>query len=191
VFLNCTDNMPSWRTALVYKPTTNGSVYSAGGTSFNPSAETLSLAVNTAGLAPEENETYEIGTKWLLDDGRLTGNGAVFQIAKTNACVPDPNNSAFNVLGGNQRVRGFEIGMTGYLTDRWEIYTGYSFLNSKVVASTLPATVGQATGEHTAEHLQPAEHLSPAVVRPRGWRRCAVRRQPHRKFHTERNHRSD
>jgi catecholate siderophore receptor len=146
VFLNRTDNMPSWRTALVYKPTTNGSVYFAWGTSFNPSAETLSLAVNTAGLAPEENETYEIGSKWLLDDGRLTVSGAVFQIAKTNARVPDPTNSAFNILGGNQRVRGFEVGMTGYLTDRWEIYTGYSFLNSKVVASTLPATVGQPLG---------------------------------------------
>ena len=44
VDLNRTDNMPSWRAAIVYKPLPNGSVYFAYGTSFNPSAETLSLA---------------------------------------------------------------------------------------------------------------------------------------------------
>jgi outer membrane receptor for monomeric catechols len=38
--LNRTDNMPSWRAAIVYKPQPNGSVYFAYGTSFNPSAET-------------------------------------------------------------------------------------------------------------------------------------------------------
>ena len=146
VSLNRTDNMPSYRAAIVYKPLPNGSVYFAYGTSFNPSAETLSLAVNTADLAPEENETFELGTKWLVNDGRLTVNGAVFQITKLNARVPDPLNAAFNILGGNQRVRGFEVGVQGYLTDRWEMFAGYAFLDNKVIESTLPATVGQMLG---------------------------------------------
>jgi catecholate siderophore receptor len=78
----------------------------------------------------------------VLND-RVSLTGSIFQIQKTNARVPDPLNSAFNILGGNQRVRGFEIGASGHITDRWEIYWGYSFLESKVVSSTLPNTVGQ------------------------------------------------
>ena len=42
------DVMPSWRTALVFKPASNGSIYFAYGTSFNPSAETLALSASTA-----------------------------------------------------------------------------------------------------------------------------------------------
>lgn len=149
--LGRTDNMPSWRAAIVYKPIPTGSIYFAYGTSFNPSAETLSLAVNTAGLAPEENQTFEIGTKWVVNDGRLTVNGAVFQITKLNARVPDPLNSAFNILGGTQRVRGFEVGVAGHITDAWEVFAGYAFLDSTVVSSTLPATVGQPLG-NTPKH---------------------------------------
>ena len=53
------------------------------GTSFNPSAETLSfvtnaraLGINNAFLAPEENESIEIGTKWDLANETLTLNAA-------------------------------------------------------------------------------------------------------------------
>jgi len=146
VYLNNDSGMASYRAALTYKPNKDGSIYFAFGTSFNPSAESLSLATSTAQLAPEENITYEVGTKWNVLNERLTLTGAVFQLAKLNARVPDPTNSAFNVLGGNQRVRGFEIGAAGHITDRWQIYAGYAFLDSVVTESTLPATVGQWLG---------------------------------------------
>jgi catecholate siderophore receptor len=146
VHLSRDDSMPSWRAAILYKPRPNGSIYFAAGTSFNPSAETLSLAVSTAGLAPEESQSFELGTKWLLNEGRLTLNASAFQITKLNARVPDPLNSAFNILGGTQRVRGFEVGVTGNITENWEIFAGYAFLANTVVSSTLPATVGQPLG---------------------------------------------
>src|SRR5262249_13982426 len=38
---NRVDNMPSWRAAVVVKPTSFGSIYFDAGTSFNPSAESL------------------------------------------------------------------------------------------------------------------------------------------------------
>jgi len=66
-----TDEQPDYRAAIVYKPLTNGSVYFDYGTSFNPSAESLTqittargLGINNVDLAPEENETFEFGTKW-------------------------------------------------------------------------------------------------------------------------------
>ena len=50
------------------RPTT-----SRTGPSFNPSAEALTLALNNASTEPEKNETYELGAKWDLFDGRRSG----------------------------------------------------------------------------------------------------------------------
>ncbi|HEY0183051.1 MAG TPA: TonB-dependent siderophore receptor [Rhodopila sp.] len=145
------DSLVSWRGGIVYKPVPMGSFYFAYGTSFNPSAESLSLASSTADLAPEKNETYEVGTKWDVLNGGLSLTGALFQIEKTNARVPDPNNSLFNILGGNQRVRGFEVGAAGHLTERWEVYSGYAFLDSETVSSTTASSVGRAL-QNTPKH---------------------------------------
>jgi catecholate siderophore receptor len=142
VHLSRTDSLPSVRAAITYKPTAQGRVYFAYGTSFNPSAETLSLATNTADLAPEKNETFELGTKWDILNEKLSLTSSVFQIEKTNARVPDPNNSAFNILGGDQRVRGFEVGVAGSITDKWQIFAGYAYLDSKVVKSSVAASLG-------------------------------------------------
>ena len=110
------DRMPSYRAALVYKPQRNGSIYFDYGTSFNPSAESLSFIINArafgignAFLAPEKNQTVELGTKWDLLNNQLSLTGAVFRLEKQNARVPDPTNPGFNILEGTQRVDGFSL----------------------------------------------------------------------------------
>ncbi|MBN8905771.1 MAG: TonB-dependent siderophore receptor [Rhodospirillales bacterium] len=142
-YFHRTDSVVSGRAGLVFKPAPNGSLYFAWGTSFNPSAESLSLASSTADLAPEQNETYEVGTKWDVLDRKLSLTGALFQITKNNARVPDPNNPLFNILGGKQQVRGFELGVAGHLTEAWEIFAGYAYLASQVLSSTQQASVGE------------------------------------------------
>lgn len=135
---------PTWRGALVYKPRQNGSVYFDYGTSFNPSAETLSLTAATAATPPEENETFEAGTKWDLNNGHLTARAAIFRTNKTNAREPDPTDSSIDVLAGNQRVDGAEIGIQGHINDRWELLSSYTFLHSETASSNYyPAAVGQ------------------------------------------------
>ena len=98
--------MPSWRAALVYKPVSIGSIYFDAGTSFNPSAESLSLSASTANLPPEKNRTYELGSKWDLNGGRLSLARRLFRTEKLNAREPDPTNPLLNVLAGTQRVDG-------------------------------------------------------------------------------------
>ncbi len=126
---------PTWRGALVYKPLQNGSIYFDYGTSFNPSAETLSLTQATAATPPEENETFEFGSKWDLNGGRLTLRGALFRTNKENAREPNPNDSSIDVLAGNQRVDGAEFIIQGHVTDRWEVLSSYTFMHSEVVSS--------------------------------------------------------
>jgi catecholate siderophore receptor len=147
-----TDNIPridrmfSYRGSLVYKPETNGSVYFSYGTSFNPSGEELSFVtssrsfnISNADLSPERNKNIEVGTKWDLFNNRLALTGAVFRAEKDNARVPDPTNAVLNVLAGDFRVDGFELGATGRITENWQIQAGYSYLDSHVIKSAAGA----------------------------------------------------
>ena len=137
------DEMPTWRTALVYKPVPIGSFYVAAGTSFNPSAETLSLSAATANLPPEKNRTYEAGSKWDLPHDKLSLRAALFRTVKTNAREPDPTNSLLDVLAGNERVDGFEIEARGHVTRRWDLLASYANLDSRVISSNYyPASIG-------------------------------------------------
>ena len=136
------DEKPSWRGSVVYKPAPNGSIYFDYSTSFNPSAEQLSQIVavrsfNTGniGLAPEDNETFEVGAKWNLLANRLQLQGALFQEVKENAREPDPANSQFNILAGTQRVNGAEIIAAGQLTDAWAVNASYTYLLGRTIKS--------------------------------------------------------
>jgi len=138
------DVMPSWRAALVYKPTSIGSIYFDAGTSFNPSAESLSLSAATANLPPEKNLTYELGTKWDVDQRRLSLRAALFRTDKYNAREPAPDNPLLDVLAGQQRVNGAELQAQGRLTRSWELLSSFAYLNSRVVSSQYyPAAVGE------------------------------------------------
>jgi catecholate siderophore receptor len=134
---------PSWRGALVYKPAANGSIYFDYGTSFNPSAESLSLSASTSQVAPEENRTFEVGTKWDLYARKISLRSSVFTTQKTNARETDPTNSLLTVLSGTQRVNGFEVQASGNLTSRWEILSSYAYLDGKITASQFfPQNIG-------------------------------------------------
>jgi len=140
---NRTDNMLSWRAALVFKPVPIASIYFDAGTSFNPSAESLSLSAATANLPPEKNLTYELGTKWEVGRRHLSLRSAIFRTDKYNAREPDLTNSLLDVLAGNQRVDGFEFQAQGRLTSRWELLSSYACLDGQVVNSQYyPAAVG-------------------------------------------------
>lgn len=137
------DEKPTWRAAAVYKPLPFGSIYFDAGTSFNPSAESLSLSAGTANLPPESNKTYEFGSKWNLNNGRLTINSSWFRTTKVNAREQDPTNSLLYVLAGNQRVSGVEADVRGHLTSRWEVLSSYAYMDSKVVNSQYyPGAIG-------------------------------------------------
>lgn len=142
------DKMFSGRAGVVYKPADNGRVYLAYGTSFNPAAEALATSGRVAGesLKPEESETWELGTKWELMDGRLGLDGALFRVDKTNARETNPTTEELE-LAGEQRVQGVEIGLTGEITEQWKVFANYTLLDSEVTNSIAkPDTIGNKLG---------------------------------------------
>jgi catecholate siderophore receptor len=83
-----------------------------------------------------------------------------------NAREPDPNNSLLNVLAGNQRVDGVQLGLRGHVTSRWEILTSFAYLDAKVVSSQYyPASVGAQLANLPRETLNLWNEYRPG----RGW----------------------
>ena len=140
------------------------------GTSFNPSAEFLTIAANVANLAPEENETTEIGFKTDVLNRRLSLTAAVFRTDKTNARVPDPANLTVMILAGLTRVEGIELGAIGRVTDQWQVFAGYTHLRSEIVSHTTPAMVGK---ELSTLRTTPSR-CGPPMTSPRSGRSAAA-----------------
>jgi catecholate siderophore receptor len=128
-----TDLVPTWRTALTYKPALNGSVYFASGTSFDPSAEGLALSATTALLAAERSESFELGSKWQF--GKLMLSGALFRTTLYNVRERSPVDPTILILAGTARVDGLELIIAGDPLDRWHVFGGYTYLQTAIIAS--------------------------------------------------------
>jgi catecholate siderophore receptor len=139
------DEQPSYRAALVYKPSSHGSLYFDYGTSWNPDAESLSLSVGlvNGNVAPEENQSYEAGAKWSFLNDRLLTEGAWFRTEKDNAHETSPTNSNEIVAAGNQLVKGVQFSAVGRLPEGMDLVVGYAYLDSAVIYSQFfPTAVG-------------------------------------------------
>ncbi|HEY9284350.1 MAG TPA: TonB-dependent siderophore receptor, partial [Pyrinomonadaceae bacterium] len=138
------DRMLSFRAGAVFKPRAEGSLYAAYGTSLSPSLEGLSYGTADASIDPEKTYTFEAGGKWEVFGSRLLLTGALFRVEKTNARTPGvlPDDPP-QVLRGRQRVDGAELGAAGSLTRRWQLFGGYTLLDSEIVESNAPAEVGK------------------------------------------------
>ncbi len=143
--LERTDSMTSGRMGVVFKPRENGSIYAGFGTSFNPSAEGLSLTPATAAIEPEKTRALEVGTKWDVANRRLSLTAALFRTEKSNARTPGVNpGDPPTVLVGEQRVSGIELGAQGRINDRWTAFAAYSLMRSNIDESNTPAEVNNA-----------------------------------------------
>ncbi|MCX7321129.1 MAG: TonB-dependent receptor [Hyphomicrobiales bacterium] len=145
-----TSGMFNYNVGAVLKPVPYGSLYAAFATSSNPVGAELDatgtayggLVVNNTtfqALAPEENKSTEIGTKWELFDRHLLVTAALFETVKSNARETSGNNI---IAGAEYRVRGIDLGMGGKITDRWSVFAGAVFMESKVLKSIDATQVG-------------------------------------------------
>ncbi len=133
------------RGGIVWQPSKAQSYYFSYGKSFNPSAEGLSLSANNANLPPEQNQNYEIGAKWELFDSRLSATAALFRLEKTNARTTSPLDPNLQILAGEQRTDGFELGLSGEIMPNWDASVTYAYLDAEISKSSTTA-VGSVSG---------------------------------------------
>jgi catecholate siderophore receptor len=140
----------SKRVGALYQPSDLSSYYFSYGTSFNTSGDTYSYSALSANTPPEKSENIELGAKLDTADKRFTTRVAVFRATKYNERNTDPDTaaSAF-LLSGKRHAAGFELDLTGRLTDKWEVFGSYTWIPiAKVdVAAPTATTFGNRQGD--------------------------------------------
>ncbi|MGR2680841.1 TonB-dependent receptor [Chromobacterium haemolyticum] len=134
-----TDNVWSWRSGLIWQPSTAQSYYLSYGTSFNPSGEAYALDKATAKVDPEKNRNIELGAKWDLFDGDASLRAALFRIEKTNERNTDANDPNTVLLSGKRHTDGVEVEGAGRLTERWDVFAGLTLMKSRIDKAAPPA----------------------------------------------------
>jgi catecholate siderophore receptor len=125
----------NYQAGLVFNPTSNGSIYLAWSTSSNPVGETSGeggdeVSVSNLNLQPERNRNLELGTKWDFFDERLGLEAAIFKTQKKNARVNDADGLPENI--GETEVKGFELGVNGQITPKWNVFASYTYLDGEL-----------------------------------------------------------
>ena len=131
----------NYQLGLVYKPTADSSLYVSYGTSSTP--PTIASGDQNTGsgqgqgnltnvlLEPEDVSSFEIGAKWGALHQRLTASIAYFDLSRKNAQIQIDN--GVYAQAGEARVKGVEVGVTGAVTDRWQVFGGYTYQDSELV----------------------------------------------------------
>jgi catecholate siderophore receptor len=141
--LERSDRLVSPRAAIVVKPILPLSFYGSYTVSFLPSSgdQFSSLTVITEQVKPEKFDNCELGLKWdVRPNFSLTA--AAYRLDRTNTRSTDPNDPTRVVQTGSQRTNGFEVGMNGHVTPRWQMAGGYTGQDAEVTRATVAARAG-------------------------------------------------
>ena len=137
--VNRVDNLFNWQAGLVFKPTSETSLYASYATAATPpnsllgegrednaiTAATLNL------LKPQKTKSYEVGAKASLFGEKLQLGAAVFQTDISNARVLDDTNTASFI--GETRIRGVEFNVSGTILPGWTVFGGFTHLDPKII----------------------------------------------------------
>lgn len=95
---------------------------------------------------PERTQSWELGTKWRLQDDKLLATAALFRITK-NDVMEQPSGDSYSTEGslntGKNRVEGIELGLAGNLTERLSVQAGLAVMNAEVLDSIDSDNVGK------------------------------------------------
>ena len=123
------DFTTSPRVGLTFDVTNEAMLYAAYSETFAPKAgdQYAKLGGDDSRLDPDTFENLEFGVKYDLPVG-LSLTAAYFEV---EANKPELIGSTLNSRMVTSEVSGFEIGLTGSLTDKWFLSAGYTDLDAK------------------------------------------------------------
>lgn len=88
-------------------------------------------------FAPEESESFELGTKITLLNGDLEATIAAFSMTKANIITADPVNAGFSLAIGEAESRGLEIDLSAELPGELDLRFSYALVDAKVAKDGL------------------------------------------------------
>lgn len=126
------------RIGLLYQLTPAVGLFANASTSFKPNN---GLDSSSRAFDPEEGIGYEAGVKLELLDDRLSATLAAFHLTKQNVLTADPADASFQTAAGEARSQGFDLQVSGQLSDALRVIGAFAFIDAEVSKGdkTLPA----------------------------------------------------
>lgn len=121
-------NQASPRFGINFKASDQWSLYSNYGRSF---AMNSGMDRNGENFAPEKGQSYEVGSKYQLNDHSLLSL-ALFKMQKQNVLTTDPIDNGFQTAAGEVSSQGIELDFNSQFTDRWSLNANYSYTDAKI-----------------------------------------------------------
>jgi catecholate siderophore receptor len=136
------DDLWNYQAGIIFKPTENSSLYASASSSATPPGAFLANgsegnALNTTSqaltdaLKVEKTKSYEIGAKANLFGDALSLTLAAFRTETKNARAT--NDAGTVAYIGERRIEGIELGFNGNITPEWNVFGGYTYMDSEIV----------------------------------------------------------
>jgi iron complex outermembrane recepter protein len=124
---------------VLYKLNHELSLFASYAESFLPGSQLLKHPDGSTSTAtPTEGRGYDIGLKASLFGGRVSSTLTYFDISNRNIVNDLAHTDAFglvviyNVQSSEQRSQGVEFDTTSALSDNWQLYFSYSYMDARI-----------------------------------------------------------
>ena len=144
------------RLGVTYEITDNISVYTTYLEGFQPHTNTVSLSpslenffwnASPARFDPLESSLSEVGAKGEFLNGKIFANIALFDITQKNILFGDAFSAPDDfTTRGEQRSRGFEMDVSGYVLPNLQLTASYGFTDAEIVEDFIEDFVGERIG---------------------------------------------
>ncbi|WP_298779015.1 TonB-dependent receptor [uncultured Polaribacter sp.] len=143
------------RIGLTYEISDKISAYVTYLEGFQPHTNTVSLSSTAEGFFwsaspskfdPLESSLKEIGAKGEFLNGKVFANIAFFDIIQKNILFGDTYDLENLTTRGEQRSKGFEMDISGYVSPNFQLTASYGYNDAKIVEDAIEEFVGERIG---------------------------------------------
>ncbi len=143
------------RIGLTYEVTKSVSAYATYLEGFQPHTNTVSLSPSAEGFFwstspsrfdPLESSLTEFGAKGEFLNGKVFANLAIFNITQKNILLGDTYDLDNLTTRGEQRSRGFEMDVSGYISSNFQVMASYGYADAEIVEDAIEEFIGEPIG---------------------------------------------
>ena len=114
--------------------------------SLSPTAEGFFWSASPARFDPLESTLHEIGAKGEFLNGKIFANFAIFNITQKNILLGDTYDLDNLTTRGEQRSRGFETDISGYVLPNLQLTASFAYTNATIEEDAIAEFIGQRIG---------------------------------------------
>jgi iron complex outermembrane receptor protein len=125
------DKQLTWRAGILYQFIPSASVYASYVEGFGSPNISAQEGIT---FDPQTSEQYEVGTKFELTP-EIGITLAAFQLIKDNLTMANPEDITKTILAGEATSEGFELDISGQITDYWNVIAAYAYTDVRYTNS--------------------------------------------------------